>query len=133
MERNIWFVMKRMTGRLLKYIESGEEISLFRRKACESSFSGRPNRLAGYTCIFLLFAFAGKSAECFSQTFDYQVQNVRFLDALKVIESKSGYSIFYDQAIVSESPSVSVVLKNADLFQFFESVLKNMTFSFIMM
>src|SRR5690625_404358 len=130
MERNTWFVIQWMTGRMWKYKESDDWTTVISRKICKPSFSGRPNRLAGYTCLFLLLTFAGKSAECFSQTFDYQVQNVRFLDALKVLESKSGYSIFYDQAIVSESPSVSVDLKNADLSQVLEAVLKNRSLTY---
>lgn len=129
MERNIWFAMRWMT-RLLKYKESGEKVSLFGRETCEPAFSGRPNRLAGYTCIFLLFVFGGKSAECFSQTFDYQVENVRFLEALKALESKSGYSIFYDQEIVDESTSISVDLKNADLTQVLETVLMNRSITY---
>src|SRR5690625_429179 len=130
MERNTLFVIQWMTGRMWKYKESVDWTTVISRKICIPSFSGRPNRLAGYTCLFLLFTYTCKIAECFSQTFYYQVQNVRFLDVLKVLESKSGYSIFYDQAIVSESPSVSVDLKNADLSQVLEAVLKNRSLTY---
>lgn len=130
MERNIRIVMIRMHRWLLKFKESFRKIFLISRRTCENAFVGCYKTLAGYTCLFLLFTFVGKSAECFAQTFDYQVRSVQFLDALKALESKSGYSIFYDQDIVSEPSTVSVDLKNANLTQILEAVLKDRSLTY---
>lgn len=108
-------IRKKICGSRKKYPVFGRDSAFFR--------AYRPNRFIGYTLLLLLFASAGNGAECYSQTFDYRVQSISFLEALKTIESTSGYSLFYDQAIVVGAPAVSVDLENAELPRILDAVL----------
>lgn len=99
---------------------------------CEKPFHVRSKLflMMKLSFLILLTAMMQVSAASFAQKISLNKNNMTLLEALKEIKSQSGYSILYDEDLLSKAENVSIHLRNASLEDALKQCFSRQPFSY---